>query len=116
MVEQRIYYLDINDKVKIFLKGLDKKTQRIITRKIIDLSKHPFNNNTKILGKNKTGDGLFCELKHNEIRIYFKVIGGLIIIDNIKYKGKIIVDDVQSHKTGKGGKQQKYINKKKKKK
>ncbi len=86
MKEQRLYILEIEDKVSDFVEGLDEKSKRIIYRKLNYLIERPFNNNTKILGRTKKCDG------------------------------KVIVDDVQtSQKSGKGGKQQKYINKKKKK-
>lgn len=87
-----IYLIEYSKLFKKQLRKLDNSTREIIIKKIYNLRENP-----TFYGKLVKKD--FYELKHKGFRIYYKVLHGVIIINNIKYKGKIKLERIGNKNT-----------------
>ena len=100
MEEEKIYKLEITNKVDKFLRKLDKTIRKYCLKKIFDLAKNPVPKDKRyILDINK--NSFLCELAVDKVRIYYMITHGSVKINEIEYLGKVEVKDASnSHKSG----------------
>lgn len=97
-----MYYLDRTDNFEKQLKKFSKHTQAIILKRTEKLKTNP-EHRGKFVGTTLLGLKLF-ELRFNltgggaGIRVYYIVVGGVVIIEEIVYEGRIKIADLDDDK------------------
>ena len=100
MKEVKYFHIEIKKKVYKFIKKLDKKNRELCYKKINSLGLKPFPKDKKHILDIRS-DRMLCELAFDKIRIYYTLVQGKTIINEIEYLGKVEVKDASnSHKSG----------------
>jgi len=101
MAEKKLtHYLEIEEKVRKFIKKLDKNIQLRVNKVIFNLVKNPFPREGKHILDSK-GNKLLCELSIDKLRFYYIIEEGRILINDVEYLGKIKINHgFTNHKSG----------------
>jgi hypothetical protein len=117
MIIKQSFLVNVEDKVKYFLKKFDEKFKRRFSKKIIELEIQPIPKSKKHVLDIKN-HRMLCEFGIDKIRFYYTIYRNKIIINDCEYLGNVNVEKVfKSHKAGSYGhygRQQKDIKKMKK--
>lgn len=80
-----IYLIEFSPIVEKQLKKLDENTRFILLKKIYKLEINPIDKK-HLISKD------YYELKHKNYRVYYKVMHGIILVEKVTYKGRVIIE------------------------
>ena len=95
-----MYKIKYEKKAKKFLKNLDFSIKSRIDNELEKLKYKPFPRNKKhILDSSQIS--ILCELSVDNLRIYYTIEDGFIVIEEVEYEGIVtLIEGQNSHKSG----------------